>query len=839
MLLKKCLLTILMVSLHSSAQNLPASPVRSRRIVQQSRSDHGTSNSSGVVYVVSSYDWTQHPSADLSTPGEKTVTLAPCPLGIDTSANANAPYGVYISGTGTPEAVAVTKGSCTSGAATGTITFTTSLAHAAGYAIGSANGGNQEAINVSSNSVGGPFAVIQEVPAGASTANYNIYWPVFLNSSKTTLIGDGAFWQCFTRSICLLTTNYAGNNQGHNVIRGLTFEPAISVDGAQISSVSAASGLYTVTTAAKHNLFAGDWVILCYSTPAGTQEARVRVLPTGLTSTQFQYRVGSTKTFAASEGFGWVALENAAIEVESNGTKLTDIRFEGPAISGARFHQGVVVGNDQDFVIEGMTVLSGAVFRADANFVGNVVYFRGDQGAAAVPYIHHLEASMQCGGNGIRNVAGNTMDVQDSVIQGTSQYSIYYANGLNSWEINNVYYETGNCSNPAYTAGSFTAEAGFISNSGSLSIQGNAPIGGGLPQFVTGGGAGSQRNYFVVAHDTKKGISPMLFIGTAQPATSQTSIALYWPNLDLNGSGTRTWDIIVTLGSNPSSAPFTGRASSITSSPIAASCTTTGICTYTDTRGATTAYTVVPNTWVPSYWFWPGSIVLGKGSTVYLDQAGQASSFVPSTYLPSVFAKRCPDLGSSYFYNPVWIVCMAGDSVGNANPKVGAQVLQIGGATFMPSGVSGAVNFNPGPNSSAHPRQIITTFDGSPEETFATPGYVRAGSAADSFIGTDTTGKVGTQDQTYGAPGGHNFYVNDVGTSGKTWALHIGASGPQVKRSTYSDLSAATPCSPSTEGSMAAVTDSQSSTWGSTIIGGGSSHVLAYCDGTRWKVMAD
>ena len=145
MQLKKCLLTILIVSLHSSAQNLPTGPIRTRRIVQQAGSDFGTNNSSGVVYVVSSYDWTQRPSADISTPGEKTVTLAPCPPGIDTSANANAPYGVYISGTGIPEAVAVTKGSCTSGAATGTITFITAYAHAVGYAIGSANGGNQEA----------------------------------------------------------------------------------------------------------------------------------------------------------------------------------------------------------------------------------------------------------------------------------------------------------------------------------------------------------------------------------------------------------------------------------------------------------------------------------------------------------------------------------------------------------------------------------------------------------------------------------------------------------------------------------------------------------------------
>jgi hypothetical protein len=71
-------------------------------------------------------------------------------------------------------------------------------------------------------------------------------------------------------------------------VAGLTFEPALNVDGAQISSVSATAGLYTVTTASNHNLVAGDWVLLYYSTPAQTQESRVQVLASGLTSTQFQ-----------------------------------------------------------------------------------------------------------------------------------------------------------------------------------------------------------------------------------------------------------------------------------------------------------------------------------------------------------------------------------------------------------------------------------------------------------------------------------------------------------------------------------------------------------------------
>jgi len=112
------------------------------------------------------------------------------------------------------------------------------------------------------------------------------------------------------------------------------------------------------------------------------------------------------------------------------------------------------------------------------------------------------------------------------------------------------------------------------------------------------------------------------------------------------------------------------------------------------------------------------------------------------------------------------MVCYAGDSVGNGNPKVGAQLVQIGAASGnLASGVTGGLTFEPGPGVGSAPRQIITTMDGSPQQTIATPGYVRTGTAADSFIGTDTTGNVGTQDQTYGAPGGHNFYVNDPGTN--------------------------------------------------------------------------
>jgi hypothetical protein len=57
----------------------------------------------------------------------------------------------------------------------------------------------------------------------------------------------------------------------------------------------------------------------------------------------------------------------------------------------------------------------------------------------------------------------------------------------------------------------------------------------------------------------------------------------------------------------------------------------------------------------------------------------------------------------------------------------------------------------------------------------------------------------------------------------------------QVATGTFSSLAT---CASGTEGTQAAVTDANTYTWGASITGGGTSHVLAYCDGTNWTVMA-
>lgn len=58
---------------------------------------------------------------------------------------------------------------------------------------------------------------------------------------------------------------------------------------------------------------------------------------------------------------------------------------------------------------------------------------------------------------------------------------------------------------------------------------------------------------------------------------------------------------------------------------------------------------------------------------------------------------------------------------------------------------------------------------------------------------------------------------------------------PIIAKQAFSGLPA---CGTSSEGALAGVTDSTTVTWGATITGGGSNHVLGYCDGTNWTVAA-
>ena len=95
----------------------------------------------GITYATTALNWSQSIASTLTGGTQATVTLAPCPVGIDTTSGAG--YQVLISGGGNSEAVNVLTGpgACTAGATSGTITFTPFYSYTAGATIGSGSSG--------------------------------------------------------------------------------------------------------------------------------------------------------------------------------------------------------------------------------------------------------------------------------------------------------------------------------------------------------------------------------------------------------------------------------------------------------------------------------------------------------------------------------------------------------------------------------------------------------------------------------------------------------------------------------------------------------------------------
>jgi hypothetical protein len=125
-----------------SLATLATTPAFSQSAENQNAVAAGARNDRFGVKYTSDFDWSARPADDLSSPGPKSVNLASCPLGVI----ANEPeYWIYIAGVGTAEAVKVTGGTCAGDRASGSLQFVTTSPHGAGYSVGSASSGLQEA----------------------------------------------------------------------------------------------------------------------------------------------------------------------------------------------------------------------------------------------------------------------------------------------------------------------------------------------------------------------------------------------------------------------------------------------------------------------------------------------------------------------------------------------------------------------------------------------------------------------------------------------------------------------------------------------------------------------
>jgi hypothetical protein len=752
----------------------------------------------GQVRYATSYSWSQSPSSPSSiTIGANTVTINAV-LGVSAYSVSKVKHYLWIAAQGTPERVLITATTCT-GINTGTctVTFTAAFTHLAGYSLGTATAGWQEAwvdafpLNVA----GSPNVMVASKLAGSpnndKALRYRFNAPLDIDmqrGAQAPIVIDfqGSVVECFTSGLACIDIDTATAGTQYFQPQGLTIE-------------------------------------------------NVLIIPvTGMGRTAD----GSTK----------------AIWDKGQKTLLRNIHFDSWGSVADVFDDLIVIDNDQmatmDHII--MNPGDGPPLTCDATYCGSGI--KGTTtNAGAIGYIHNSDLSMQCHGNGVDWQSGNTVHVLDTVVQAFNQFG-ERAKGSSSnnpaISIDNVYNEVGSCTNPLGTGA-----AGLIVNAGWAAVRAGVGPVGKLPSFAATLGA-TQFNYYVVPKSSTLGTGNALLAGYCLSSGAGTCTVLF---NQVGSSGTMTWDLIRTQGNlgNTGIAPYTANCTggsvsacgSVALAITAASCSN-NVCTVVDdVTASTSSYTVVAApTFFPLINLWPGGIVLSGSSDTNnvfngSDQFVSTDVFNPNTTAGglitaagrqsvSLFATKC---GGTFASSQGWMSCA------NSSQSTAAigEIKRIGSAAV--SSTKGRVIFENDPFNTSLSTDIITLSDSNPGATSSTPGYRAASDANDTAIGYDQANAATSGFRLgYRAPVGHRWYVASI-FDNSSWKLDLTStlfSSKVPVRVVVAAFSSLASCAAGLEGSTASVNDSSTNTWGATVTGGGANHILAYCNGTNWTVAA-
>lgn len=158
-----------------------------------------SSGPSAIKYATD-FNWSNTPNDDLTQPGAKTVTLSACPAGV----KGNEPeYWIYVSGRGTPEAAKVIGGTCAGNGAAGTLQFTTANSHSAGYTVGSASSGLQEALVAARYIPGNPPGLSQSGKVIVPPGEFDAHARVSIRASNITVDFSGSIVDCWMDDTCI------------------------------------------------------------------------------------------------------------------------------------------------------------------------------------------------------------------------------------------------------------------------------------------------------------------------------------------------------------------------------------------------------------------------------------------------------------------------------------------------------------------------------------------------------------------------------------------------------------------------------------------------------------
>jgi hypothetical protein len=398
-----------------------------------------------------------------------------------------------------------------------------------------------------------------------------------------------------------------------------------------------------------------------------------------------------------------------------------------------------------------------------------------------VGWLRNLNISGQCKGNGVDWQSGNTVKISDSVIQGMAQFGIRTGTsrgGYGPTVVDNVYMETGNCTNPMGNIGI----AGVLAQGQRLNWIGGEGPQGLIPQFASTGT--TDYRYYLVPHHATYGYGNPLYAGKA--LTNGTgNITVTTPDI----AGADKFDLLRVNGpvaNTVEQAPFgTGNFAVATNVTRATACSN-GVCTFTDPQSALSSYTVATVGYFPLLTQWPGAYVLGAstdsnsayaGATLTVDSLLVQVTSVAGSTKPSVFAQSCFAQSN---WTPAWLSCAAQSAPPSGFYEQGAMVLAVkpnsdGG---LKTNLKGRLNFS---TLGTGPGHIITLSDSSFAKTVATANNRPTNDGDDAFIGYDQgNGGVSTVGISFGAPKSLSNYIGNVG-DGTSWKERLTSSLKEFK----------------------------------------------------------
>jgi hypothetical protein len=746
-----------------------------------------SSQHAGISYAPAALNWTQIISSPLTGGAVATVTLTPCPVGVDTTSEAG--YEMVLSGEGNREAVNVISGSCVSGASSGTIVFTPNHSYPSGTTIGSASSGIQETINAAcgvEKNAGKNGQCTVTVPAnGPGFAHpYDVFGTIYLHSNQSALSGYGASLNCLGRGACLQVGDLKNsNNFTNNTVAGLSFRSPVNLAaspafaGVAITQTQRASQLVTITTASPHGFRAGDMVTILFTDSSNYWgDAIVTAVPS---ATTFQYaHKGSDIAPQASPGV--VALAYVAVLDNAMNTHFTDTSYDKFGENG-HFNNFFDLWDDENATIDHFNNQAISLNNS-VNWTGSFVFSAGNQSRPIAPVITLRDSTITANySNGVTVYNSNGLYIENTVLQATGPWQVYSSNSTGNYQgayLKNIYSESNASLNPISPPrspfpglGIAGLIAGVSSGAASFQITGNGGVGGAFP---TGGQGSTPYSYFIVVNDTTTGsqTSPMQVLNWL--STGSDSIPVRWPRV-ANGADAITYDVIRTQtpAGGGSVYPYAGGcpggaggtcgyvAKGLTQSTA---CSGSLVCTYTDNgASSTSAYTIKQANYSGTLNFWPGSIVsVNKTITVDREQSGVGVGLNGN---PLQLTNQCLNNGTTSpggFTTCLASVTFSNNSVPNQTATIVTDGMETSGGQSL---VKGRLNFSTTAGATLSAHHIITLIDSQPALTQATWGYRPPANANDTWIGTDVSGVagLGLGQLAFGAPVSITNYIAQTG----------------------------------------------------------------------------